>query len=836
MQNQRIQLKAKRQVSTWSAVFRWQSWFCFVMSVTLLLASSLGQSGLASAAVQDDQDDQENLEASVLATDDHRIEIGVGLRRVPFNPSEVDEFEFNSDNATLKTDPELESTLRKARRYRDDGNFSFACKLWQLVLENSGDTLYSEDNERYYSLVQEVERILATLPEKGLAAYRVDADAEARQILAKGRGLLDEQAYSKVVRSYFVSSVGDEAAFSLACLYIDQHNFVGAERLLRKIIEYHPDPSVPLDQVFVRLALCYAITNNLSSAKATLEQAHENSDGTIADLANLVSKTIQQAEGEGTEFQSGVLGNSFADFRVMPALPESYLEKDLVCVWQAYLEPAKPFTQEQEVVRIGWEANGKSAAETLNTNFEKPMIENWRKQGWQPTGELLFDDDKVFFKSPTRMTAWDTKKLGQEAAWKSVWTTDFPLDDATKTLAAINKNWGRRNPVASNSIKDAMHVQLFGDRILQRMALHNGTIYTLEGPPFHTRGKRYDSNRSGVQYNTAYRRSRSNRLVAYDTESGKVKWTVPKIITGKKVVDPNPEDEKTSEFLLGGGMMSAPIGFDNLLLVPVNMGGAIMIYALDSENEGKTVWKSFLCDEPDTGAEPWSPINLSLRGSDLYVSTGMGVIFILDASTGLIQMGKRYPRVGEPNAMLQQYGWKIKRYDFDGWSADEVIPYGNQMICFSSDTNIIQALSAADGNLIWQVEMENEVCGLYKLDYILGIQNDILYLAGSETIVAFDLKQEGFMVWGGMPLFDGKRACGRGMVTTDGIYMPIEDSIWKFALESENSEPTKVAASHVDLGIDAPVGNLYSDGKRIWVHGGNRIYALAPEPEKSNGN
>ena len=85
------------------------------------------------------------------------------------------------------------------------------------------------------------------------------------------------------------------------------------------------------------------------------------------------------------------------------------------------------------------------------------------------------------------------------------------------------------------------------------------------------------------------------------------------------------------------------------------------------------------------------------------------------------------------------------------------------------------------------------------------------------------------MTWGGMPLFDGKKSCGRGVLTPDGIYMPIEDSIWKFALECKTSEATKVAASHVELGIDAPVGNLYSDGKRIWIHGGNRIYALAPE-------
>ena len=108
---------------------------------------------------------------------------------------------------------------------------------------------------------------------------------------------------------------------------------------------------------------------------------------------------------------------------------------------------------------------------------------------------------------------------------------------------------------------------------------------------------------------------------------------------------------------------------------------------------------------------------------------------------------------------------------------------------------------------------------------------DSLYLAGSETILALDLNREGIMVWGSAPLFDGKKTCGRGVLTPDGIYMPIEDSIWKFSLDCDECKPDKVAASHVDFGIDAPVGNLYSDGNRIWVHGGNRIYALAPEIE-----
>jgi hypothetical protein len=36
-------------------------------------------------------------------------------------------------SATLKTDPDLESILKKAERYQQDGNFSVACQLWQAV-------------------------------------------------------------------------------------------------------------------------------------------------------------------------------------------------------------------------------------------------------------------------------------------------------------------------------------------------------------------------------------------------------------------------------------------------------------------------------------------------------------------------------------------------------------------------------------------------------------------------------------------------------------------------------------------------------------------------------
>lgn len=759
---------------------------------------------------------------------ERKILIGGGLRGFQFEPNALNEESVNTDGAILKTNPDLELELDKAERYRKDGNYDVACQLWQIVLDRSGDTLYSEDGEVYFSLVRQVERILATLPEKGLSVYRIKADAEALQIMAQGDGPLDEQSLSRIVRKYFVSSLGDDAAFKLACLNLDNHDFIGAQRLLRKIIEQHPDPSVPLDQVFVRISLCQTVMGDLLGAKATLAQSQEHTDGSAADLINLVSTAIDNAESESGEIVFGTSGSRFSNFRVMPSLPKDYLENELRCQWQAYMAPEDAFqSNSSEKTLVGKDAYGDLAKQTVHRARESNLIENWREQNWRPAGKLLFDSNRVFFKSPTRMTAWPTQVLSERPIWKSAWTSHVILDDTSAQISRIRQGFQGQLPSGRPQSYD--QIRYFGDRISQEMAIHQGILYSIEGVEFTDKAPGNTKALNQAHQQTAQRRSRENHLVAYNAETGRAMWALPELEGDKKnrPVDPNPDDEASSEYLLSGGFMAAPIGYDNLLLAPVNAGGTIWIYALDAENGGKTVWKSFLCDEPESGAEPWAPIKMSLSGSNLIVTCGTGVVFVVDASTGMIQFAKRYQRVGTASLFSRN---SAPRMNFDGWSADEVIPYGNQMICFCSDTNLISAFNISTGKLIWEVEMAP--IGMNKLDYILGIQSDVLYLAGPETIIAFDLRSEGMMLWGGEALFEGMKSNGRGMLTADGIYMPIKDSIWKFDLVGRGTSANKIGSANVDLGTGAPVGNLYSDGNRIWVLGANRVYALAPATEE----
>jgi outer membrane protein assembly factor BamB/tetratricopeptide (TPR) repeat protein len=770
----------------------------------------------------------------------------IGFRRVPQAALTGGQDEMAEVGAVLKTDPELEDVLAKAQRMRNDGQYRVACTLWQAVLNRSGDALFSSDGEIYYSLVEQVEAILAELPPEGLVAYRVIADAAAKEILAEAADDSNVTALNSVVRNYFISSLGDESAFNLGSVYLDQFDFIGARRMFEKIATQYPDPTVPMDEVYSKIALCQAFLGDMPAAKEAIAQAlavNRNSDQAVMVSRSLGKLTTSDERDEVNLDWKMALGNAHR-YGVMQSVPEEMMEGDLEASWQFYFEPKDRYNRSADIegkLLTGRKASGESVGETVDLS-EKRLIESWRNKSWRPAGELLIDGDRLFFKTGSDLSVWSRERVADLAksdglqgtvdagiAWRSVWKNAFQIDDATMMMSTIRRNWGGRgfgpsNGPANGALKYPVtptEINLFGDRVFQQMSICKDIAYSIEGKSFD------DSNphkqpKVAPQWNATFRRTRENFLTAYDAKSGQVLWRLPREESDEEVAPFNNEAEE-SEWLDSGGFMAAPVGFGELVIVPVNNGGAISIYALDPKRGGKTVWQSFLCDEPETGSVPWAAIELSLEGSDLFVSCGMGVVFVLDPATGTVRFAKRYRRVGQADNFGRRSGWTVNRLNFDGWSSDIVIPYGKQMVCFSSDTDSIEAIDRNTGELIWRTEMSPVG---FKVDYILGVYEDVLYAGGFETVVAYDLKGQGRMIWGTEQMFDGRQSLGRGMVTPNGIYLPVEDRIYQLSLKGKNGRAEVLKQVHVDLGTNAPVGNLYSDGERFWVHGANRLYML----------
>lgn len=746
---------------------------------------------------------------------------GVGLID---DVSRQEEETSSASAATLKTDPDLESILKKAERYQQDGNYAVACQLWQAVLDRSGDTLYSNDNQTYFSMIEQVEKTLFNLPPEGLQVYRITADAAARQILAQAGSPDNSQALSEVVRKYFISSIGDEAAFRLACQALDRFDFVGALRLLKKIDTQHPDSSLPRYDVIARIALCQILMGDSAGAEQTLKRA--TTETALSDPGvQAVQQLVAQAQsGELPGFEAFQLAN-FRQYLVAPSLPSSAMDQDLAAVWQSYLEPQDVYNAKDRVDRVLSTADVSQMEQTVNS-LERTLVEKWTENGWRPTGQLRFAGESMVYRSPIDLSAWPTE-LAARSRWRSLWLNSYELDDATRMLQVIRLNYGGQRGSGGSSRRPETVVQtlLFGDLVHSQMSISGSVVYAIEGQ--HPDSVHHnDSKNQGIPWNSTYRRSRNNTLSAYELETGRLLWALPQ--GGRSANPPTGNREapaREAEYLQAGGFMGPPVQFGNTLMVPVNQGGAIHVYGLDQKQKGKTLWKTYLCDEPEAGAEPWAPIQLALDGSDLFAPTGMGVVFVLDPATGAIRFAQRYPRAGTRNDVFRNIGYQMNRLDFDGWSEDLIIPYGRQMICFASDTNRIFAIDRNSGKLIWETDMNP--LG-HKLDYVLGIYNDRLYAAGRQTLIAFDLRGEGRMLWGGDDLFDGEVSLGRGILTADGIYIPVRDTIWKFGLEGQGGRADKQAVVHVRLPIGAPVGNLASDGKRLWAHQGTRLVALGP--------
>lgn len=745
--------------------------------------------------------------------------------------------------ATLKTDPELESILEKADRYQADGNWDVACQLWQAVLERSSDTLVSPDGRHYRSMAEQVEKTLASLPPDGLAVYRIAADAAAREILARGDGPWDTEALALVSQRYFPSSVGDDAAFRLACLLIDQYEFVGAQRLLEKVLALHPDPDVDRAETIARLALCHAWNGDFEAAEALVPPG----DPVAATLAGrAVRELVKSSSGDGGRALRIMAGSSFDGFRVQPAPPPDLLERPLVASWQFGIDPESSYNRSDMAGRtISAEAGAAEdfAMENLNST-EKSFQGEWTRNAWRPASRLALSGDRVLFKSAANLAAWKTGPE-PELVWRSAWLNRFQLDDATAALESMRRQWANNQLPGQKRGQRRMPdnettIQLFGDSIHASLRVAGDRVYSIEGASHDGQDGPRNPQR-GVNWNVRTPRGRINYLAAYDAASGMAIWKVPRETQKKRAQRAPAADAADAPAADGGavaaagaespltlegaGFMGPPEVVGQRLYVPVTVSGSIHVCCLDAA-DGRVVWRTFLCDEPETGAPPWAPITITSDGTDLFVGSGMGAVFCLERATGAVRFAQRYRRSGTPNMALRQFGMQLNTLDFDGWNEDLIIPWGREIICLASDAANLMSVDRTSGDVVWEAEMAPLGS---RIDYVLGIHDRVLYTAGRETIVAFDLDGHGRMLWGGEALFGGGNSAGFGILTPAGIYVPVENSVWKFDLQPAQSMPEPVARATVKLGFEAPLGNLACDGKNIWVHAGNRMARLEPE-------
>ncbi len=733
-------------------------------------------------------------------------------------PDDDDENRY-PEGAPLKTDPELERLLARAEKFASEGRFDLASILWQKVLEDSSDTLMTRDGRVYTTLAVEVERTIAKLPPTGLRVYRITADGEAKALLADGKDENREEAQSNIVKKYFLSSLGDDAAYELGCLALDRYDFVGATRLFKKILDQHPDPSISKAEIWMRLAVAAAHVGDSSAAGEAIKQMKDSSDDLPSEeVIAAVEKDIARISDSSITIASSsdnwnmTLGGP-ARRGHMRKLPDAVTKATLTKAWN-YHFPMNFTSATQNNAQGRYLRKGPIAVEPLGVDPSgKGLINRWKNGGWMPSGQLLISGGKIFFKTNNDLTCWDASAEDDQPAWRTAWLNQFKPDAKTAMMSQMFKQMGVQVQ-GRNRPTSAAEVMLFGDRVHQSFSISNGVIFSIEGRrvPRHGGGAvvAASSAQQPWRFGQVPRRTRQNWLASYDIKTGKAKWYR------------SPSEKEKSDGTVDRGFMAAPVPYGNFLLVPVTDAGAMWLYALN-KNDGSTVWKSYLCDEPAGGCEAWSPIGVSIDGREAYVVCGSGVVFAVDAVSGDIRFAVRYERSGKPSQMMRNFGRQgAQMKDLVGWKEDIAIPFGHQLVVFASDHDGLFAIDRRTGKELWYTPRTPYQ---HASSYCMGVIGAKMIVGGKNVVRRYDLDKDGKLMWE----LEFDDSYGRGVLTEDAVFVPVKDSIVRIDLET--GKKTAQVGVHLSTETD-PVGNLYSDGEKLWVLSGNNVYALTNRDQR----
>ncbi|HEY2411182.1 MAG TPA: PQQ-binding-like beta-propeller repeat protein [Pirellulaceae bacterium] len=720
--------------------------------------------------------------------------------------------------AALKTDAEYERILKRADEYVADGRTDLAVVLWQKVLDEAGDTLAADGIVQplspsssplviYRPIRQRVEKQLLRLPASALAAYRTSADADARALLAAAQSEHDEKALTNIVRRYFLSNSGGHAALNLAGLALDRHDFLTAMQLLQRLLE-HPDFSLAKPPVLARLAVAAAHLNDKPLAQQAQQQLAA-SDGSAANekLAELIATEMTAAlERNKSSKQPAawpmLFGNS-ARTGLMPSVPPSILEGPLTESW--IHELAIPSTDNAALPPLHRRGDENSTAmlDAATKAARSDLVRQWRLGGWRPTGRLLFDGGRVLMKSSDRLECFNANAASNQPLWQSAWRNVYELDPLSRQFTRLAGAGPQPVVQPQARLNSRQAIWAFGDRVHQSMAVAERVVYSLEGRRATAAQQQPEQRR--LFADSASRRTRTNWLTAYEASGGKAIWTRPAA-----------EDEKAAEAEVG--FLAAPIECSRMLLAPVTEGGAVWLLALDKLT-GQTIRKTFLCDEPQGGVSPWAEIVMAAEGSELYLSCGCGVVFAVSAIDGNVRWAVRYGR-----ALLKRDASRDAAAGpsdsnsaaaAQGWDDDVVIVHNTTLLIMASDSDRLLALDRRTGRRLWESPRVSPLGA--AASYCLGATEDALFVAGKNVVRKYDIATGRLVAE--QPVSD---SFARGCLTSTAVLIPADDEILEFDLNLAATRQSKLALTSPE-----PVGNLFSDGERLWVVGAARIYTLA---------
>ena len=708
------------------------------------------------------------------------------------NPAADDDEAF-LQGAHLETSFEADRLLRRAHDFihADPPQYRKAVIVLQHVIEEDANVLATADRRTYHPVREIAERTIVDMGPEGLSAYRTEVDGQVKALLAPAGADRDVAVLRAVESRFFLSSRGDEAAFALASLYLDQHACARARRLLVRLADVYPDLSVPRGQVLLRLALACQRSGDASGARAAWDRLEALERPGVAPEV-LAAVRAEVAVPPPRRPAASVARRTVA-IQPAPALPAAHVRSPgelWVPVWQRPLDmlPAGIPSRYLGVRQADEAAN---VAEALREQLRG----RWEESAWVPAGRVLIDGENLFVKSNAALLCLDT------ATGRIRWQTPVPEEPEQKSSGFSF----HCRVTTSGRPQSPVDILAFADEISKAVSVIGDTVYHIEDHAAdqwtHHRPRVIMRVINGKQVRTQGEDPLTgNRLAAYDRRTGKRRWRIGRT-----------KDESDPYVRLR--FLAPPVACGERLLVPVEADGELSLAALDSA-DGSILWRTFLCSLSIRLPRWWDEIGLLAEGGDVYVASGEGVVFSLDGVDGTIHWAARYARSVAPSAANG-----ILASGVTGWRLNRLFLDGRRLLLLPVDAEAALLFDTGNGRPIGR----HPTPGLSRC---LGAAAGRLWAAGPDRAVCLDLGS-GRTVWD-VPLGAGVRGYGCGFLAGDAVYVPVEETLVRL----DRATGRRLATLRVLTPDDVPVGNVTTDGRHVVVLGPGRVYGLAAAPER----
>lgn len=722
--------------------------------------------------------------------------------------------------AILPVDDDVESTLALARELAEAGREMLAVDLLLPLLEE-GSVLHVRGSDgTYMAGHEEILRILSGMAPESLAHYRLHADPHLTRMVGDIATQRDEAVLREAVYRYFLATGGDEAAWILSGLYLNRGAYRSAIRLLERLLHLHPDSRIPAERIHMRVAIARAAVGDMEGAEAAL--------GKVSRPARLLPEGLSLAAFRET---LSSLALDVSDV-VLPPVP-----------WAATPSPAESMAEgtesEAEVgdaLSFAW-----MIRIPVNPVSHQPVHHNrvwpeWveylqqqiRTQDWRPTEQVHVAGDTLFVHSYPSLLALDIHTGGER------WRQDAPPMESMHF-----RHHGHFHHVFSWVPSTPRDIWSFGSRVDKELLVTEDTVYRVENLINVSLQTPLRVHRQPQEDGREARTPQTSSLVALDRRSGAVRWRLNRIprptVEGEAVPGEGdapaeadgeadgtdaPERDDLHLFRFPG----VPVLVDNLLLVPVEEQDGLSILAVDPE-DGSVQWRRTLCLYHASAIPPWHGVRMLRQGNDVYVATGMGMVFLLEGQTGRIHWVSGYARSDIHNQIGFGHGRRpdiqakshpdgsIHSEHPGGWEDNALILHGNTLVLVPSDAEAIFGFDATTGALKWTASQQEE-------RYLLGALGRRLFVAGRFRMRAIDI-HDGAVLWTqAVP-----RSLGRGILAGDAIHLPTDGAVASF--DPETGHPSRTVS--VPMQVSDDVLNLFTDGTYLFVAGLDRVWAFAPE-------